>query len=61
MSQVDAQKLQQMVEALTKRVGVLDQQYVPNVEKRVARLEDYVGTLQKTLADQSLPRNRGIS
>ena len=54
MTQVDIQKLQQMVEALTKRVDVLEKQYVPNVERRVVRLEDYAGTVHKTLAKNGI-------
>jgi hypothetical protein len=50
MSDKSPKELQTMIEELTKRLKVLEQQYVPNVEKRVARLEDDLRSLQRTVA-----------
>jgi polyhydroxyalkanoate synthesis regulator phasin len=50
MSEKSPKELQTMIEELTKRLKVLEQQYVPNVEKRVARLEDDLRSLQRTVA-----------
>lgn len=43
------QELQQMIEALQQRVGKLEK-----VEARVADLEKYVRTVQKTLASKGI-------
>jgi uncharacterized protein YfkK (UPF0435 family) len=50
MSEKSPKELQTMIEELTKRLKVLEQQYIPNVEKRVARLEDDLRSLQRTVA-----------
>ena len=50
MSEKSPKELQTIIEELTKRLKVLEQQYVPNIEKRVARLEDDLKSLQRTVA-----------
>jgi polyhydroxyalkanoate synthesis regulator phasin len=50
MSEKSPKELQAIIEELTKRLKVLEQQYVPNIEKRIARLEDDLKSLQRTVA-----------
>jgi uncharacterized protein Yka (UPF0111/DUF47 family) len=54
MGQVDIQRLQQMVEALTKRVDALERQHVPNVDKRVCDLEDYADKVRSELSSHDI-------